>query len=90
MLKNGVFGKTLVNNMNRRAEWIINSDDIYGNKGNGHYFFINSVNDSVNDFSSLSDLNLFLNKRGLENFDISKSENLTHLKYGLGRNRKYN
>ena len=89
VLKKGFFGKTLVSKMNRRSDWIIGTKEIYGNKGNNNYFFIDKQDDSVFDFNSLSELNIFLEKRNINKYNMSKSENLSHLKFNNERERKY-
>ena len=94
IIKKGVFGKTLINNMNRQCEWIITPKSIYGLKGSinnftNDYFYIDKKTDSVCNFDSLSALNKFLKDKGLEDHSMSDSENLVHLKYGNGRNRKF-
>lgn len=94
IIKDGLLGKTLVNNMYRYGEWIITPNEIYGIKGNrfnlsDNYFYIDRAKDSVTTFEDLTALNKFLKKKGFEGYSMSKSENLVHLKYGNGRDRKF-
>ncbi|OWP74140.1 hypothetical protein BWG23_14870 [Flavobacterium oreochromis] len=94
IIKKGFFGKTIVNGMTRNGEWIINKDLIYGLKGDrnnltDNFFLIEMNKDSVHTFENLISLNNFLSEKGIEHYSMSESENLVHLKFGNGRDRKF-
>lgn len=82
--------------MSRNSEWIINDDFVYGNKGESSrtkifkkYFLINRRINEVIEFNSLIEMNTYLKSINLKPYDMSDAENIVHLKYGLGRNRKF-
>ncbi len=89
-LKKGFFGITLIEDMNRQSEWIINSNAIYGFNGKSKkYFYINQKTNEVTNFDNLHTFNNFLKSHQIDRFNMSKSENLVHLKFGNGRDRKF-
>ncbi len=94
IIKNGIFGKTLISDMKRNGDWIITRKAVYGVKGDmynleNNYFYIDRKTDSVIDFENLRDLNKYIISKGNQRYSMSDSENLVHLKYGNGRDRKF-
>lgn len=84
-IKDGYFGKTLVPEMKNLSEWMIDSNYIYGHKGNifnltDDYFLVNCKNDSVIFFEDLSDLNNYLRNNNLKPFNMTDSEKVLHLR----------
>lgn len=91
-IKDGYFGKIILSSMERDSEWMIDSDYIYGHKGNYYnleddYFIINRKNNSSVLFSELSELNNYLSERNIKSFNMTDSESVLHLRINK---RKYN
>lgn len=85
VIKKNYFGKSYVKEMGSLSEWTIKSNAIYGYKGDKYnleddYFYLDTANDSVVFFGELSELNKFLTKKGYDNYDISDSEKILHLR----------
>ncbi len=72
------------------AGWIIKNPYIYGVCSNGEYFAIDCEGYSITKMASLTQMNLWLRANLLPDYNMSDEENITHLKYGGGKNRKYN
>lgn len=94
-IRKGIFGKDLLE-MSRNSEWMINDDFVYGNKGKSSktkafkkYFLIDRKTNEVIEFNSLIEMNTYLKSINVKPYDMSDSENIVHLKYGLGRDRKF-
>lgn len=90
-IKDGYFGKILVTSMEKDSEWMIDSNYIYGHKGNifnltDDYFLVNCKNDSVIFFEDLSDLNNYLRDKNLKPFNMTDCESVLHLRINK---RKY-
>jgi hypothetical protein len=73
--------------------WIIEKNLIYGVLSNPHKYFVLGIYDSDKStlvlYGSMSKLNSYLKTQGISSYNMSKEENLSHLKFGNGRNRKY-
>lgn len=95
-IKKGVFSSALIKGKTSSAEWIITDKYIYGiNKAVTNaeyeikeYYIIDRKRATVTVFDDLRNLNNQLKTMGLPSYNMSKSENIVHLKYG-GRNRKF-
>ncbi len=69
--------------------WILSGDYIYGGYGDSSFFVFKVGEKSSHKFISISELNVFLIHEGLNKYDISAEENVSNLKYGGMRDRKY-
>jgi hypothetical protein len=78
--------KVMIENING---WIIDGDFIYGAFEGDKYFGFELNDNSASVFHSMREMNSFLKKNGLQFYDLSNEENVSHLLYGNGRNRKY-
>lgn len=83
--------KPLVSEMKRNSEWMIDSNYIYGHRGNrfnlvNDYFAINRKNNSTIFFEDLSDLNNYLRDKNLKPFNMTDCESVLHLRINK---RKY-
>lgn len=90
-IKDGYFGKPLVSEMKRNSEWMIDSNYIYGHRGNSFnlvedYFVIIRKNNSAIFFEDLSDLNNYLRDKNQKTFNMTDSESVLHLRINK---RKY-
>ncbi len=90
-IKKHHFEKSLVSEMKNSSAWMINSNYIYGYRGNIYnliddYFLINCKNDSVIFFEDLSDLNNYLRNNNQEPLNMTDSESVHHLRLNI---RKY-
>lgn len=69
--------------------WIVSHDYIYGSYGDSDFFAYKVSAGAVHKFGSVSALNEFLSAEVGAKYDVSAEENVSHLKYGGIRNRKY-
>lgn len=69
--------------------WIIKGKQIYGSHQGNQFFWLEAPGKTVTLFDSLTEINDFLEQKGLPAYDLSAEENISHLKYGGGRNRVY-
>ena len=70
--------------------WMVAGGYLYGSaESKPQYYALNLFTDEQVGFPSLRLLNGYLRERGLPELDMSKEENIVHLKYGAGRNRLY-
>ena len=78
--------KLLVDNING---WIIEDGVIYGAFDSASYFSFEFNGESVSTYDSLIKMNAYLRRKGLQSYDMNREENIYHLLYSNGRNRKY-
>ncbi len=69
--------------------WIIEGEFIYGTFGANKYFGLKLDGELVSTFDSLHEINNYLKGKSLQYYDMDREENVYHLRYGGGRNRKY-
>jgi hypothetical protein len=69
--------------------WVIADKWLIGSCGTDQYFAIERVSGEKRLFSDLRSFNQFITSQGLKRYNMSDEENVSHLKYGGGRNRKY-
>lgn len=69
--------------------WILSHDYVYGGYGGSGFFAFKVGQKSFHKFNSVSALNEFLSAEGIDGYDVGAEENVSHLKYGGIRNRKY-
>ncbi len=81
-------GELLVSNV---EGWIIDKDAIYGtNAGSGFFFVTNDKSSPGTEYYSTStELNKILKVNGYRVYDLKYEENTSHLKFGIGKRRKY-
>lgn len=69
--------------------WIIRPGHLYGACAREAYFLINLENLAVMHFNNLRELNMALKVNNHPRYHMNDEENISHLKYHGGRNRKY-
>lgn len=69
--------------------WIIRPGHLYGAYAREAYFLINLENLAVTHFNNLRELNMALKVNNYPRYHMNDEENISHLKYHGGRNRKY-
>jgi hypothetical protein len=69
--------------------WIIRPEHLYGAYAEEAYFLINLENLAVTRFNNLRELNMTLKVNNYPRYHMNDEENISHLKYHGGRNRKY-
>ena len=85
-LRSARAGMLLVKDVNG---WIVAPQLLFGSFDSTKYFAIELSNQRVQSFESMSGMNAFLRDRHLSPYDMSSEENVSHMKYGGGRDRKY-
>jgi len=69
--------------------WVVTDKWLIGSCGTDQYFAIERTSEKKQLFSGLHSFNVFIISQGLKRYNMSDEENVSHLKYGGGKNRKY-
>jgi hypothetical protein len=69
--------------------WIINGNLFYGSYGDNYFFSFHMRESDILKFRTMNEFNIYLNSHKLPDYDVNMEENISHIKFGNGRNRKY-